>query len=180
MIMMNTEIMFKSDNDIEMQALKKAMKENKNLRMHTRYLVIYNHLLGYMNVEIADMLNLCPHTVGTYIRKYRSGGLESLVMGKSTGAPRHLTMEQEQELKEIIITQTPDEVGFTAKKNWNTTIIRQLVLKMYGVRYCQRGMLEVLYRLNLSFTSPTYTLEKADPQKQEKFKQEFRLLKKST
>jgi transposase len=40
------------------------------------------------------------------------------------------------------------------------------------------GMLEMLQRLNLSYTKPTYNLAKADPQKQEEFKQEFELLKK--
>lgn len=39
-------------------------------------------------------------------------------------------------------------------------------------------MAEVLYRMELSFTRPTYTLAKADPQKQEQFKQDFELLKK--
>jgi len=41
-------------------------------------------------------------------------------------------------------------------------------------------MIDVLHRLNLSYTRPTYTLAKADPQKQEEFKQEFELLKKPT
>lgn len=40
-------------------------------------------------------------------------------------------------------------------------------------------MLQVLHRLNLSYTRPTYTLEKVDIEKQEAFKQEFDLLKKS-
>jgi putative transposase len=165
--------------DSEIQQLRKAMKENKDLRMHTRYLAVYNHFLGYQNIEIAKMINLCPHTVGTYINNYKSKGLAGLVMGKSSGAPRKLTREQEQELAETIITKTPDEVGFTAEKNWTTTIIRKLVKKNYGKSYCQRGMLEVLYRLNLSFSKPTYTLEKANPEKQAEFKQEFELLKKS-
>ena len=40
-------------------------------------------------------------------------------------------------------------------------------------------MLQVLHRLNLSYTRPTYTLEKADIEKQENFKQDFEVLKKS-
>ena len=39
-------------------------------------------------------------------------------------------------------------------------------------------MLQVLYRLDLSYTRPTYTLAKADPEKQEAFKQDFEVLKK--
>ncbi len=99
-------------------------------------------------------------------------------MGKSTGAPRLLTQEQEQQLFEVITTKTPDEVGFPNRKNWDSNIARQWVHNNFGVQYSPRGMLEVLHRLNLSFTRPTYTLAKADPQKQEEFKQEFELLKK--
>jgi putative transposase len=39
-------------------------------------------------------------------------------------------------------------------------------------------MLQVFHRLNLSYTRPTYTLAKADKEKQEAFKQEFEDLKK--
>jgi hypothetical protein len=41
-------------------------------------------------------------------------------------------------------------------------------------------MAEVLYRLNLSYTRPTYILKKADKQKQEAFKEDFKTLKKTT
>lgn len=43
---------------------------------------------------------------------------------------------------------------------------------------CHRGMAEVLYRLNLSYTRPTYVMKKADKNKQEKFKNYFEELKK--
>ncbi|MBA1335967.1 MAG: hypothetical protein HPY66_1786 [Firmicutes bacterium] len=50
----------------------------------------------------------------------------------------------------------------------------------FGVEYSYTGMVDVIHRLKLSYTRPTYTLAKADPQKQEEFKQEFELLKKSS
>jgi len=39
-------------------------------------------------------------------------------------------------------------------------------------------MLNLFERLGLSYIRPTYTLEKADPEKQEKFRQTFEVLKK--
>jgi putative transposase len=36
-----------------------------------------------------------------------------------------------------------------------------------------------MHRLGFSFTRPTYTLEKADLEKQEKFKQDFKDIKKN-
>jgi transposase len=123
-------------------------------------------------------LGLCAHTVGTYIRKYKEGGLQSLVPAPKPCAPRMLTKEQEQQLVEVIPTKTPDEVGFPSRKNWNAILIKKWVKHNFGVEYSHSGMVYVMYRLNLSFTRPTYTLVKANPRKQEEFKQKVELLKK--
>jgi DNA-binding NarL/FixJ family response regulator len=60
------------NNDIQIQEIKAAMKNNRDKNMHTKYLVIYNHLKGCKNIQIAQMIGLCQHTVGTYIRKYKA------------------------------------------------------------------------------------------------------------
>ena len=36
--------------NIEIQAIKKAIRENKSLRMHKRYMVILHHLKGYLTI----------------------------------------------------------------------------------------------------------------------------------
>ena len=64
--------------------------------------------------------------------------------------------------------------------NWNAGMISKWIEQQYQVRYSERGTRELLYRLGFSFTKPTYTLAKADPAKQEIFKQEFEGLKKIT
>lgn len=84
--------------------------------MHVRYLTILNHLQGLQNVEIAMNLGICAHTVGTYISKYKKGGLENLKLVPNPGVPRLLTKKQEQQLIEVVTTHTPDEVGFMIKK----------------------------------------------------------------
>lgn len=95
--------------------------------MYQRYVVILYHLKGYTNKDISQLLDLCQHTVGVYIKKYNTHGLNGLEMGYSTGAPRMLNDEQEAKLIEIITTKTPDEVGFPNRKNWNIAIIRQWI-----------------------------------------------------
>ncbi len=166
----------------EIQAIKASMKKTKDKRMYQRYRVIYLHLKGYTNRDIAKEEGFCEHTVGTYISKivfYDKGGLDGLSPKPIPGAPRLLTPEQEKELALVITTKTPDEVGFPNRKNWYINIVQQWVKNTWDVKYSHRGMAEVLYRLGLSFTRPTYTLAKADPKKQEQFKQDFELLKKS-
>ena len=172
--------MFRNDDsDIEIQAVKRAMRKNKNLRLHKRYMVILHYLKGYPNCEIAKMEFLCGHTVGKYINKYKKYGLDGLTLGHSTGAPRLLNTEQEKIIVETITNNTPDEVGFIARKNWTIELIRQWVINTFNITFSHRGMAEVLYRLNLSYTRPTYVLKNADPIKQENFKEDFEVLKKT-
>lgn len=171
---------FESDNqNPEIQALKKAMKETKDKRMYQRYKVIYLHLKGYSNLYIASLEGFDNHTVGIYVKNYTQNGINGLLIKKSPGAPRLLTKEQEAMLAEVITTQTPDQVGFPNRKNWYINIAQQWIKNTFDVEYSYRGTAEVLHRLNLSFTRPTYTLAKADPIKQEEFKVDFELLKKT-
>ena len=172
--------MFNRDNsNVEIQAIKTAIKGNKSLRMHKRYMVILHHLKGHLNCEIAEMELLCAITVGKYINNYNKDGLDGLILHHSTGAPRLLNEEQEKNLVETITDNTPDEVGFISRKNWTIELIRQWVIKAFNVTFSHRGMADVLYRLNLSYTRPTYVLANADPIKQEKFKEDFEVLKKT-
>lgn len=166
-----------NEND-EIRYLKKMLRESNNKRINIRLHTLILHYRGYTNVHIASILGLCEHTVGKYIRAYEFEGIDGLKMGKSTGTPRFLSKEQEQILYEVIITKTPDEVGFGYRKNWTADVVRKWVEDTFEVRYSTRGMLEVLHRLNLSYTRPTYTLAKADEIKQETFKQDFERLKK--
>ena len=169
----------KDSFNVEIQAIKTAIKENKSLRMHKRYMVILHHLKGHLNTEIAEMELLRTITVGKYINNYKKYGLDGLILHHSTGAPRLLSDEQEKALVETITNNTPDEVGFIARKNWTIELIRQWVINTFSVTFSHRGMADVLYRLNLSYTRPTYVLANADPIKQEQFKEDFEVLKKT-
>lgn len=99
-------------------------------------------------------------------------------MKRSPVAKRKLNLEQEKMIVDVITNKTPAQVGFECRKNWTIELIRQLVIKEFNVIMCHRGMAEVLYRLNLSYTCPTYVMKKADKNKQEKFKNDFKELKK--
>jgi len=168
----------KTNEKSEIKYFKKLMRETEDDRMHIRYNALILHYRGYTNVHIASILELCKHTVGNYINAYKAEGIEGLEMGKSPGLPRYLTAEQERKLYEVITTKTPDEVSFGLRKNWTADMARKWVKDNFGVEYSTRGMQDVLHRLNLSYTRPTYTMAKADEAKQEEFKEDFDLLKK--
>lgn len=160
--------------------LQLAMRKTKNRRLFERYQAILLHLNGKRAKEIAETIQRNPSTVYDYINAYKANGLEGLQMGYSPGKPPKLSAEQYALLAETIATKVPADVGFPATYNWTLSLMAQWVKKEWGVSYSIRGMSKVMERLGFSHTRPTYTLEKADAEKQRVFTEEtFPALKKT-
>jgi len=164
----------------KIKELIERIKQTEDPRMKLRYDVIILVLQGYHRNEIAKIFNIHPDTVHNYKKSYRKGGIEGLDMGKPPGSKTKLTEEQMRKLYECIVTKTPKDVGYEPFVNWTANLARQWVLREFNVKYSERGMREVMYRLELSYTRPTYVLEKANPEKQEQFKSDFEQLKKNS
>lgn len=171
--------LFSNDIKQQIEEIKNALRETKNVRMYKRYSALLKHFEGFNNKEIAKMEGLEPHAVGNYIRNYKLNGLTGLKMKHIPGAKRKFSTEQEHKIFEIVTKNTPDEVGFEGRKNWTIEIIRQWASKEFNIRMSHKGMALVLHRLNLSYTRPTYVLAKADKMKQENFRIDFETLKKT-
>ena len=165
--------------DAEIQNIRKLLRTTKDPVMHRKYLVIRLHMKKLTNKHIAEIVDLDRGTVGIYIKTYLALGIEGLVPKKPPGRPCFLTKEQEQQVYIAISEKTPDDVGFEGIKNWTAKIACLWVYNEFGVQYQVNGMLDMFHRLKLSYTRPTYVLAKADPKKQEQFKEDFEGVKKN-
>lgn len=163
----------------EIQVIKRLLRATKSPVMYRKYMTIRLHMKGFTNKRIAEILDLEHHTVGNYINTYKMQGVDGLMPKKSPGRPSFLNKEQESQVYETIKNNTPEEVGFDGVKNWTARLACLWVFKTFGVQYKINGMLDLFHRLELSYTRPTYVLAKADPEKQEQFKEDFNDIKKT-
>lgn len=70
--------------------LKYALKHTKNVRLYKSYSVVLKHFDGFTNKKIAEMENIEVHTVGIYIKNYKSKRLSGLNIGHGGGATKKL------------------------------------------------------------------------------------------
>lgn len=156
------------------------MKKTKCKRLFLRLQVILLALTGENYKRISFITGLTEPTIVTYVKKFRENGFSGLKMSYSSGRTSYLTPDQELELYDTVINKVPKEcdiTGVTDAMNWTVPIIVLWIKEQYGVKYSRSGVRTMLHRLNLSYTTPTYTLAKADPKLQEKFIEQFNLLK---
>lgn len=165
--------------DIRIHELEKVMKKEKNRRLYERYQAIMLHLKGYTNIKIAEIIGRSNLTIGTYIKRYQAAGIAGLEISYSPGAPRRLTSEQEERIYEVVVHYTPAELGIKSEMNWTAPLLREWIYREWNIIYKDRAVLNILHRLGFSHTRPTYTLEKADEQKQQAFRETFETYKKT-
>jgi putative transposase len=165
-----------SENEkaVVIQGMVNLIKSTEDPRLLQRYQAILMLLQGRPVDEIAQVIGKKRASVFNYAKSFReNGGINGLFYKTGSGRPKRLTSEEEKSLIDTITNKVPDDVGFKSQMNWTAPIIQKWIKNEFGVEYSERGVRTILYRLNLSYTKPTYTLEKADPVKQEKFKEEF-------
>jgi len=163
----------------EIRKLKELTRKSKDIRMRQRYDTVRLYLQGRTKAEIAEIFDITYQTVRNHINAYNDLGIEGLRINKQSGRIKKLTDEQERQLYDCIATRLPKDVGFAPFVNWTAPLACQWVSKTFSITYSERGMRNLFDRLNLSYTRPTYTLKKADPQKQEEFKIDFEDVKKT-
>lgn len=174
---MNTQML--NDSIKDYYRLLIASKTEKSVKQKMRYDAVLLYMEGYPRKQISEIFHIPIRTVSYHILKYEKGGIEALLIIKQPGAQKKLTDAQEAELLHIISTQTPEEAGLGIFANWTAALVCAYVNREYGISFSSRGMLNLFERLGLSYTRPTYTLEKADPKKQARFRKTFEELKKT-
>ena len=145
------------------------IRRTNDRRMYERLQAIHLWLLRVPVKQIAEMLCRSDKTIRAYIRAYKDSGFDGLEIRHAPGMSCRLTVQQRDALKQVIMSQVPDDVGFPAKFNWTLQIIAQYIERVYGFQYSLRGASKLMERMNMSYTRPTYTLAAADPEKQQAF-----------
>ncbi|GGK06302.1 hypothetical protein GCM10007063_31010 [Lentibacillus kapialis] len=107
----------------EIQAVKRAMGQTKDLRLFKRYQAILQYIKGQPVSEIADLIGCSEKTIYNYVNTYKSNGLAGLVPSESPGRPCLLTEEQEQEVYKTIVNTKPVDFDFPAEMNWTSFLI---------------------------------------------------------
>ncbi|MED4906480.1 helix-turn-helix domain-containing protein [Parageobacillus thermoglucosidasius] len=94
-----------------------------------------------MGKEVASMVNVCRQTVSHYVSLFNEGGLEILLHRDfAPGREPFLTEEQQEEIKQLVLTTTPVELGWDVASAWNTKLLQSDVEKHFGVWHFPRSV----------------------------------------
>lgn len=136
-----------------------------------RLIIIGNVNAGRRNKEIADTLGVSAAYVTRVRKLYAEKGMEGLTIkhrGRQQGQKRILSSWQEQEIRRIIVEQTPEEYGFK-ESLWTRSNIRRLILEKYEIEMKLTTLWDYLHRWGLSAQRPVKRARRQDEGKIEQW-----------
>jgi putative transposase len=120
--------------------------------------------------EVAMLLEIDVSSIFRWQAKFRKNGVVGLATGKARGASCRLS-EPQLKLLESKIEAGPEESGFDTGV-WTGPLVRELVLREFGVGYSNAQICRILAQLSFSFQLPKIRLARANPEAQREWREE--------
>lgn len=123
---------------------------------------------GNSRLQVSEQVGCSYDTLTSWLRKYLQGGLKALVSPIRHQKPSRLSVEQQQQLKEMILTQRPTEYGIE-RQMWTGAILSQVIAQRFEVQLKDSRIYELLDELGLSYQRAHRDYANADPKAQKEW-----------
>ena len=154
----------------EKEDIKLALKNEKNLVVKERLQAVYMTMQNLKRYEVAKILNRHPEFVGKWLKRYKTLGIDGLSEKRGGVRHHHLTPEQEEFIKDIVVHSLPTDCNYS-QPTWSGRLLVDLIKNMYDKTYTRNGVYALLERLGVSYKKAN----KIDPKKSHKVIQEWKL-----
>ena len=126
---------------------------------------------GISAETVAQVMGVSRSSVFSWWNTYRLNGPEALATKPASGRKPQLDDSQMARLRGIIIGQNPQQLDF-GPALWTREIIRELIIRLFGVEFSLVHVGSLLGKLGLSPQRPLYRAYERDPEKVAKWKEE--------
>src|SRR4051794_12690217 len=143
-------------------------RRERDGRVSARLLALASALDGLPREEAARLAGMTGQTLGDWVHRYNTEGVEGLRDRPRPGRPCALDEGPQAALKAMVL-RGPDLArdGCVA---WRARDLCTLAEERFGVRYGESGMLRLLKGLDLSWQKTRPIHPEADPRAQERLK----------
>jgi transposase len=153
-------------NAADAQRLRELVSQTVSAKQRDRYRVVLiaGEGLGEQRElhreQIAWAVGRSRQFVDEWVGRYRTEGMDGLVPRRQPGARPKLTIQQQQQLCEMLDAGPEPQEGLAA---YNGPIIRQKIQERFGKLYTLDGVYKLLHRLGYNDLMPRTTHPDTDP-----------------
>lgn len=157
------------DTELDLEAWRKLYYKYQQAYIRKRLSAIKYLYEGKSRLQVCGLIGSRYNTLTSWIDKYIEGGLSGLIAPiKHKNAPQRLSPEQKQELKRIILKQSPRDYGIS-RNIWTGEIIIAVIQMKWDIVFKTSRIYEILDELGLSYQRAHRDYANADEAEQKEF-----------
>lgn len=123
---------------------------------------------GNGRTQVCEQIGCSYDTLTSWIDKYLNGGLGELVSPIRHQKPSRLSVEQQQQLKTMVLTQRPTDYGIE-RQMWTGALLCEVIAQRFGVQLKDSRIYELLQEMGLSYQRAHRDYANADPEAQQEW-----------
>ena len=123
---------------------------------------------GQSRTQVSEQVGCRYDTLTRWMDKYLDGGLQGLVQPIRHQKPSRLSPEEQQQLKEMVLTQRPTDYGID-RNMWTGAILSVVIEQRFEVQLKDSRIYELLSELGLSYQRAHRDYANADPNAQKEW-----------
>lgn len=123
---------------------------------------------GQSRTQVSEQVGCRYDTLTRWMDKYLDDGLQGLVQPIRHQKPSRLSPEEQQQLKEMVLTQRPTDYGID-RNMWTGAILAVVIEQRFEVQLKDSRIYELLSALGLSYQRAHRDYANADPNAQKEW-----------
>ena len=152
--------------------LVRLYKKEKHAKQKVRYhAMVLMHEINNCT-EVAHIVKKSSRSIQIWVNDFNEKGLEGIRVHSPPERPSSLSPSQLEELKRDLLT-SPRKLGYDFS-NWEGKSLRHHIKQKFAVEFKIRRCQYLLHEFDFTLQRPRYAFPKADSEKKEQFKKDFK------
>lgn len=130
--------------------LESLIQKDEKFRQAIRIFACLQVSRGKRPKDLEELYDTTFKSICNWIHRLNEGGIEALLDKPKSGRPKGLEPGQLQHLKDVVLSQSPENFGFNSS-TWTGPLVIQWLNTEFGVSYKKAQVYNILHGLGLSF-----------------------------
>lgn len=126
-----------------------------------RLYAVYQVSLGKPSRTLEELYNTSFKQITNWVHQFEKDGVDGLRDKPGRGRKSQLSNEQLEELRQVLLNDTPDTKGFNTS-NWSGPILREYIKRQYDINYKKAQIYNIIKSMGFSYQKGRASYPEAD------------------
>lgn len=151
------------------EELEDLLNSNSDYVIGMRLAALIQIKRGMSSRQLQDLYFKSHSRFCIWVNNFNKYGVEGLLNKKKSGRKPLLSIEQKNELRNVLSNNRPSDFGYNTT-TWNGPILKDFIKNKYGIEYKKAQIYNILKSLGFTFQKARGKYPEADEQLRNQFK----------